>query len=203
MTELLQFPVGNPCLINRFTYSCLCVSALYKRSQKRTKPSEKNTLNGKMEFNNPAGIPRIPRANPNPGWQPTNLEMTDSGSRHALVTKERAENRAVSNVCRFFYSARTNMGFNLCIRNAFCYVCLFVMHIGLVKGSNELMVCFRYGTMTTIMIGGLRARHPLGQNTEPEEWITAPGPPRTPTMMRMMMDYADTKFTKKKASSFF
>lgn len=71
------------------------------------------------------------------------------------------------------------------------------MHIGLVKGSNELMVCFRCGTMTTLMTGTLRARHPLGQNMEPEELIMAPGPPGTPTMMRMMMDYADTKFTKK------
>ncbi|XP_053541081.1 mucin-13b isoform X2 [Ictalurus punctatus] len=61
---------------------------LYLRSTKETKSPGKNSPNGNLEFNKPAGIPRIPRANPNGGWQPTNLEMADSGSRNALVTKD-------------------------------------------------------------------------------------------------------------------
>ncbi|XP_053094896.1 mucin-13b isoform X16 [Pangasianodon hypophthalmus] len=68
---------------------------LYTRSTKTTKSSEKDTPKGNLEFNKPAGIPRIPRVNPNTGWQPTNLEMTDSGSRRALVTKDRTENTAM------------------------------------------------------------------------------------------------------------
>ncbi|XP_053494999.1 mucin-13b isoform X2 [Ictalurus furcatus] len=65
---------------------------LYLRSTKETKSPEKNSPNGNLEFNKPAGIPRIPRANPNGGWQPTNLEMADSGSRNALVTKDHTDN---------------------------------------------------------------------------------------------------------------
>ncbi|KAF4085202.1 hypothetical protein AMELA_G00114900 [Ameiurus melas] len=68
------------------------VIVLYLRSTNETKSPEKKTLNGNLEFNKPAGIPRIPRANPNAGWQPTNLEMADSGSRNALVTKDRTAN---------------------------------------------------------------------------------------------------------------
>lgn len=97
------------------------VFALHKRSKKMPKSSEKNALNGKLEFSNPAGIPRIPRANPNAGWQPTNLEMTDSGSRHALVTKDRTEDTTVRSVCRLFHSAGPKLGFTWCNRNAFCW----------------------------------------------------------------------------------
>ncbi|MCJ8738407.1 hypothetical protein PDJAM_G00035520, partial [Pangasius djambal] len=68
---------------------------LYTRSKKTTKSSEKDIPNGNLEFSKPAGIPRIPRVNPNSGWQPTNLEMADSGSRSALVTKDRPENTAM------------------------------------------------------------------------------------------------------------
>ncbi|XP_060716931.1 mucin-13b isoform X4 [Tachysurus vachellii] len=70
---------------------------LYTRSKKMTKSPEKIPANGNLEFTKPAGIPRIPRVNPNSGWQPTNLEMTDSGSRHALVTKDRTETTAMWN----------------------------------------------------------------------------------------------------------
>lgn len=71
-----------------------------------TKYSEKNNTNGFSEFTKPAGIPRIPRVNPNSGWQSSNLEMTDSGSRNALVTKDQTETKAVRTTCRLFYSAR-------------------------------------------------------------------------------------------------
>lgn len=59
------------------------------------KSSEKTTLNDMPDFSKPGGIPRIPRANHNPGWQQANLEVTDSGSRHALVTKDCTDNIAV------------------------------------------------------------------------------------------------------------
>ncbi|XP_058261650.1 mucin-13b isoform X3 [Hemibagrus wyckioides] len=68
---------------------------LYTRSKKTTKSSEKPLTNGNLEFTKPAGIPRIPRVNPNSGWQPNNLEMTNSGSRSALVIKDRSENTAM------------------------------------------------------------------------------------------------------------
>ncbi|KAK3529004.1 hypothetical protein QTP70_014398 [Hemibagrus guttatus] len=72
---------------------------LYTRSKKTTKSSEKptNPTNGNLEFTKPAGMPRIPRVNPSSGWQPSNLEMTESGSRHALVIKDRPENTAMWN----------------------------------------------------------------------------------------------------------
>lgn len=59
------------------------------------KSSEKSSLDDKPDFSKTGGIPKIPRVNHNSGWQPANLEATDSGSRNALVTKDRTENIAV------------------------------------------------------------------------------------------------------------
>ncbi|XP_046710730.1 mucin-13b isoform X9 [Silurus meridionalis] len=67
---------------------------LYSRSRKTIKSSDrKQSLQDSVDFKKPVGIPRIPRANANSGWQPTNLEMTESGSRHALVSKDSAEKK--------------------------------------------------------------------------------------------------------------
>ncbi|XP_073684620.1 mucin-13b isoform X3 [Garra rufa] len=45
---------------------------------------------GNKELHKPTGVPRIPRANPDAN----NLEMTDSGSNQALVTRDRPESKA-------------------------------------------------------------------------------------------------------------
>lgn len=48
-----------------------------------------------MELHKPTGVPRIPRANPDASWKSNNLEMTNSGSNQALVTRDRPESKAV------------------------------------------------------------------------------------------------------------
>ncbi|KAM9462596.1 mucin-13b [Clarias gariepinus] len=62
------------------------LAVMFSRSKKTSKNSEKNTPGGTLEFNKPVGITRIPRANPHSVSQPNSLEMTDSGSRYALVS---------------------------------------------------------------------------------------------------------------------
>ncbi|KAG7492159.1 hypothetical protein MATL_G00012370 [Megalops atlanticus] len=41
-------------------------------------------------------MPKIPRATANPNWEPTQLEMTESGSTRALVAKDRPRNGAMA-----------------------------------------------------------------------------------------------------------
>ncbi|XP_037400103.1 mucin-13b [Pygocentrus nattereri] len=61
-----------------------------RESKKSTQFSEDS-----MNFHKPVGIPRIPRANHNSDWEQADLEVTDSGSTHALVTKDQPENIAM------------------------------------------------------------------------------------------------------------
>ncbi|KAF4106727.1 hypothetical protein G5714_012717 [Onychostoma macrolepis] len=49
---------------------------------------------GNKELHKPAGVPRIPRANPDASWNSNNLEMANSGSNQALVTRDRPESKA-------------------------------------------------------------------------------------------------------------
>lgn len=48
---------------------------------------------GNKELHKPTGVPRIPRANPDTSLKSTNLEMADSGSNQALVTRDRPESK--------------------------------------------------------------------------------------------------------------
>ncbi|KAK7122876.1 hypothetical protein R3I94_019852 [Phoxinus phoxinus] len=48
---------------------------------------------GNTELHKPTGVPRIPRANPDASWKSNNLEMTNSGSNQALVTRDRPESK--------------------------------------------------------------------------------------------------------------
>lgn len=48
-----------------------------------------------VEMSKPVGVPRIPRVNPTLDWQPANLEVTNSSSTEALVTKSQRDNKAV------------------------------------------------------------------------------------------------------------
>ncbi|XP_077057313.1 mucin-13b [Siphateles boraxobius] len=49
---------------------------------------------GNTELHKPTGVPRIPRANPDASWKSDNLEMTNSASNQALVTRDRPESKA-------------------------------------------------------------------------------------------------------------
>ncbi|KTG02659.1 hypothetical protein cypCar_00022267, partial [Cyprinus carpio] len=66
------------------------------RNQKEDSSSEVDFSSsyGNKELHKPTGIPRIPRANPEASWKSNNLEMTDSGSNHALVIRDRPESKA-------------------------------------------------------------------------------------------------------------
>ncbi|KAL7869073.1 hypothetical protein AOLI_G00130610 [Acnodon oligacanthus] len=66
-----------------------------RKSKKSTQFSHSNGAFGDANFQKPVGIPRIPRANHNSGWEPANLEAMDSGSTRALVTKDHPENIAM------------------------------------------------------------------------------------------------------------
>ncbi|XP_016431643.1 mucin-13b isoform X1 [Sinocyclocheilus rhinocerous] len=66
------------------------------RNQKGSSSSQEDFSSsyGNKELHKPTGVPRIPRANPDAGWKSNNLEMTDSGSNQALVTRDRPESKA-------------------------------------------------------------------------------------------------------------
>ncbi|KAL6475191.1 hypothetical protein MHYP_G00162310 [Metynnis hypsauchen] len=64
-------------------------------SKKSTQSSDDSGAFGDMNFHKPVGIPRIPRANHNSEWERANLEVSDSGSTCALVTKDQPENIAM------------------------------------------------------------------------------------------------------------
>ncbi|XP_062860041.1 mucin-13b [Trichomycterus rosablanca] len=70
------------------------IPMISRPSQKTTSYSNTNTQLDLLDLPKPSAIPRIPRAKTNPDWQLTNLEMTNSGSTNALVTKDHTENRA-------------------------------------------------------------------------------------------------------------
>ncbi|KAL6475192.1 hypothetical protein MHYP_G00162320 [Metynnis hypsauchen] len=66
-----------------------------RRPKTGIKSSHDSDFFSDAEFHKPPRIPRIPRANPNSSWEPTNLETLDSGSTHALMTKGQPENIAM------------------------------------------------------------------------------------------------------------
>ncbi|XP_076856303.1 mucin-13b isoform X2 [Brachyhypopomus gauderio] len=95
---LSGFNCNEPYLLSVVVVSCILgtlsvssfIAVIVIRFRKPKKTNhDKDEIN--MEFNKPVGIPRIPRANPNAGWQPSNLDTSDSGSRCALVTRDLSE----------------------------------------------------------------------------------------------------------------
>ncbi|XP_067285709.1 mucin-13b isoform X2 [Pseudorasbora parva] len=50
---------------------------------------------GNAELHKPTGVPRIPRANPDASWKSNSLEMTNSGSNQALVTRDHPDSKTV------------------------------------------------------------------------------------------------------------
>ncbi|XP_076854706.1 protein HEG homolog 1-like [Brachyhypopomus gauderio] len=97
---LSGFNCNEPYLLSVVVVSCilgtLSVSSFiavivirFRTSKKTPDTPDNNEFN--MEFSKPAGIPRIPRANPNIGWQPFNLDTSHSGSRSVLVTRDHSE----------------------------------------------------------------------------------------------------------------
>ncbi|KTF77615.1 hypothetical protein cypCar_00040723 [Cyprinus carpio] len=66
------------------------------RNQKGSSSSQEDFSSnyGNKELHKPTGVPRIPRANPDANWKSNNLEMTNSGSNQALVTRDRPESNA-------------------------------------------------------------------------------------------------------------
>lgn len=77
----------------------ICIVALTVvscRDQKESSSPEVDFSSnyGNTELHKPTGVPRIPRANPDASWKSNNLEMTNSGSNQALVTRDRPESKA-------------------------------------------------------------------------------------------------------------
>ncbi|KAG1941076.1 protein HEG [Pimephales promelas] len=78
----------------------ICIVALIFVSCRDQKDSSSDKVDfssnyGNTELHKPAGVPRIPRANPDASWKSNNLEMTNSGSNQALVTRDRPESKAL------------------------------------------------------------------------------------------------------------
>ncbi|XP_051771415.1 mucin-13b [Ctenopharyngodon idella] len=66
-----------------------------RKQKESSSPQEDFSLSyGNMELHKPTGVPRIPRANPDASWKSNNLEITNSGSNQALVTRDRPESKA-------------------------------------------------------------------------------------------------------------
>lgn len=79
------------------TFIFVCASIYDCRDQKESSSPEVDFSSnyGNTELHKPTGVPRIPRANPDASWKSNNLEMTNSGSNQALVTRDRPESKAV------------------------------------------------------------------------------------------------------------
>ena len=85
-----------------------------------------------MDFRNPT-VPKIPRANANSkGWEPTNLELAESGSTRALFTPDRQGNGMVNS------SASTTCA-----------------HVEMAKSLKQHTLCYSLKPNLTILIIGL------------------------------------------------
>ncbi|XP_048035464.1 mucin-13b [Megalobrama amblycephala] len=72
----------------------LIVVSCRKQKESSSPKEDFSSSYGNMELHKPTGVPRIPRANPDASWKSNNLEMTNSGSNQALVTRDRPESKA-------------------------------------------------------------------------------------------------------------
>ncbi|XP_067226111.1 mucin-13b isoform X2 [Chanodichthys erythropterus] len=71
----------------------LIVVSCRKQKESSSPKEDFSSGYGNMDLHKPTGVPRIPRANPDASWKSNNLEMTNSGSNQALVTRDRPESK--------------------------------------------------------------------------------------------------------------